>query len=132
MVSYGHFLGKGEKMIVERVTIEWTKRTRNGMEGILTLDRWKDYVVASTPTESCQCKCSVGDGYTGFTSVDGGVVSHTLTEEQIHRVGDLMGAYWDGWTKQKQTYRWFQEKPRTKNSPAMRRKSKDAPFKKRP
>ena len=88
---------EGAKMI-ERIIIIWKTMSKEGCEGILTLDRWQNHDVTSTPTESYQCKCSMGDGYMGFASIAGGVVS--LTEEQINRAGDLIGAYWVVKTKE--------------------------------
>ncbi|MFH2105441.1 MAG: hypothetical protein ABII72_04385 [Parcubacteria group bacterium] len=124
-------------MIAERITIEWTDLTRWGLEGMLTLDRWQDYDVAHSPNETYQCLCSVSDGHTGLTGIDGGLVV-PLREEQIRMIGDLMRVYWKGRQRQKEIYYWFPVQEKSgfwesgKSSPAMRRKSKDAPFKKRP
>ena len=106
---------------MKRITIKWTKKTKEALEGIVTLDDFKDQDVMKVP-ETTTCSCMVASGSFGMSGVGpDGLVVH-LSEEESQQVFELMRWYWNGRNNSRDCYHWFleEEKWPKKKVPAAR------------
>ncbi len=93
---------------MKRITIKWVKKTKEALEGIVTLDDFKTGDVMKTP-ETTTCSCQVDSGSVGMSGIGkDGLVVH-LSEEELQQVFELIRWYWAGLCKRRENYHWFLE-----------------------